>query len=117
MLDNPTPQRRKTDMPVEILEKDLTDTQKLAVNLVSLNTAVNVLQEDSAKYKHILIEGNGELPLMERVRNMEAFITSTKFWLRTIAVAVVLQTITFGTAAIVYFAKLYPLLEKISKLP
>ena len=78
----------------------------------------NSIIENTAKLeKHhkILLEGNGELPLVERVRNLEAFVGTLKFWLRTVTVAIVLQTITFGAAAFVYFIKLYPVLERLAK--
>lgn len=104
-------------MPEEILERALTPDQKIALNLVSVNTAINTLQEQVGKHHKVLIEGDGQLPLVEVVRNHESFITSTKFWLRTVAVALVLQTITFGTAAVIYFIKLYPVLEKIANNP
>lgn len=106
-------------MPLEI--PNLTDSQKLykglVENLISLNTAINDLQETQAKHHKVLIEGNGDLPLLERVRNLEAFTGTLKFWLRTVSVAIVLQTITFGAAAIVYFVKLYPVLAEIAKTP
>lgn len=92
----------------------LTESQRMVI----LQT--RVLENDSRLEEHhkILVEGkSSELPLLERVRNLEAFATSIKFWLRTIAVAIVLQTITFGVAAVVYFVRLYPLLEKLTDLP
>ena len=93
----------------------LTDSQKIAVNIISMNTALNDLQHTVDEHEKVLLKGNGELPLRERVRNLEAFVLNFKFWMRTVAVALVLQTITFGTAAIIYFLKLYPLLESLSK--
>lgn len=62
-------------------------------------------------------DGNGNLPLTERMRNEEAFTRSVRFWLRTVAVAIVLQTLTFGSAAAIYFVKLYPLLDKLASSP
>lgn len=92
---------------------NLTDSQKL---VVLGNTALEQSNKLERHHK-ILIEGNGEKPLMERMRNVEAFIDGIKFWQRTLAVALVLQTLTFGITAIFYFVRLYPILEKISNQP
>jgi hypothetical protein len=91
----------------------LNDSQRIII----LQSRMLNNEDKVTKHHKILLEGNGELPLVERVRNLEAFTTSLKFWLRTVAVAIVLQTITFGTAAVVYFVKLYPVLEKLVKQP
>lgn len=88
---------------------NLTDGQRLLILQQSIIESSNKLD----KHHKILLEGNGELPLVERVRNLETFVASLKFWLRTVSVAIVLQTITFGVAALVYFIKLYPILERI----
>ena len=98
-MTNLTPEQREVVMQNRIMEmeNDMDDAWK----------EIKLMKEK-------LIEGNGQLPLMERMRNMETFANTIRFWFRTVAVALVLQTITFGGAAIVYFVKLYPLLEKIS---
>lgn len=98
----------------EIQYDALTDSQQRLVvrtNLIQLNT-------DARRFKDTLYDGTPkELPLVERVRNIETYVDFQKFWFRTIAVAIVLQTITFGVAAIMYFARLYPLLEKLANQP
>lgn len=92
----------------------LTDSQQRLIirnNVIQLNT-------DNQRFKTTLYDGaNGELPMTERVRNLETFTRTMQFWFRTIAVAIVMQTIAFATAAIVYFARLYPLLEKLANQP
>jgi len=89
---------------------DMTDSQKI----VLLWSQMQELRNGHAKDHKVLIEGNGELPVVEKVRNLENFANTIKFWFRTIAIAIVLQTITFGAAAVVYFVKLYPLLNEIA---
>lgn len=89
---------------------ELTDSQKLLV----IGIAVNTLQTEVHKHEKILIEGNGEPSLQERVRNLETYINSTKYWIRFLAGAILLQTISFGAAAIIYFIRLYPLLDKLA---
>jgi len=96
---------------------NLTDSQKILLLRVDMDALRNEQTEIKHKqdYHHkILVEGNGELSIKEKVRNLEAYDNNLKFWFRTIAVALVLQTITFGTTAVVYFAKLYPLLIELS---
>lgn len=101
-----------------ITEPYLTDSEKFALldnAIIATQTTVNSLSEKVDRHSKILIEGNGHLPLVEQVRNINVFIESMKFWLKTVAVAVVLQTISFSGAALLYFLKLYPVLEKIAK--
>ena len=96
-------------MPFE----NLTDSQKIIV----IQNSVIEQQSKLERHHKILVEGNGEPPLMYRVKNIETFVDGIRFWQRTIAVAIVLQTITFGAAAIVYFVRLYPLLERLANNP
>lgn len=106
-----------SDITPEV-EATLSNSQKINVkiiqNLTSLNTAINNLQADVRIHDKVLITGNGEPSLQERVRKLETFVESFQFWQRTVAVALVLQTITFGAAAVIYFIKLTPILEKLS---
>lgn len=105
-------------MTVPDLTPNLTDSQKININVISLNTRVNEHETEINKLKRIVVEGDGEiLPHAERIRNLESYANTTKFWLRTVAVAIVLQTITFGSAAIFYFVKLYPVLLELAKKP
>lgn len=95
------------------LGDNLTDSQKIIV----IQNSVIEHEQKLAKYQKILIEGNGERPLVQRMYDVEQFVNAVKFWQRTIAVALVLQTITFGVAAMVYFIRLYPLLERLANQP
>lgn len=106
-------------MPIPITNiPNLTDTQKtfasLVENQIALNTAVNDIREAVNKHHKLLIEGNGEIPLLERVRSLEAFMIAIKFWLRTVAVSIVAQTVTFGIAILVAVVKFLPALEKLA---
>lgn len=102
--------RRATDM---IDTSKLTDAQLLLV----LQSRVLGIETKLSKHHEILMEGNGVLPLVEKVRNLENFASNIRFWLRTVAVAIVLQTVTFAVAAVVYFVRLYPILENLAKQP
>ena len=96
---------------------NLTESQKINLNVISMNTALNDMQHTVESHDRILVRGNGEISLQEKVRNLETFVNGTKYWLRFVGGAIILQTIAFGVATIVYFVKLYPILEKISQLP
>lgn len=93
---------------------ELTQEQKIALNIVTLNTAVNSLQEDFRHDHKVLVEGNGQVPLVEKVRRLEDFMNGVNFWTRTVAVAIILQTLAFAGAAIWYAVKLLPLLNSLA---
>ncbi len=83
--------------------------------LVVLQSEINDMKADVAKHHKVLIEGNGEIPIVEKVRNHEAFITDMKYWLKFVVAAIIMQTITFASAAVIWLIKLSPALEEISK--
>lgn len=93
----------------------LTPTQRLVIDAEEIKKTLEGVSTKVDKHHKILVEGNGEIPLVEKVRNIQSFVDSQKFWLKTILVAIVLQTITFSAAALVYFIRLYPLLESLQK--
>lgn len=98
-----------------IASEPLTEEQReliLRGNIIALNT-------DVSRMKKSLYEGDDGkiLPVMERLRNIETYIEVQKFWVRTIAVALVLQTLGFVFAGIFWFVKLYPVLEQIAREP
>jgi hypothetical protein len=99
------------------LETQLTGEQKVAMNVITLNTAVNTLQEGFELHDKILIKGNGELPLREQVRNHERVISSIQYWSRFVGGALVLQSIAFLTGIVIALIKFLPLLETLAKKP
>lgn len=110
--------RREAD---KIAIPNLTDTQKIFASIVdnqiSLNTAINDLQETQIKHHKILVEGNGELPVPERVRNIESFIGNWKYWSRFIGGAMIIQTIAFAFAIMVALVRFLPVLERLASNP
>lgn len=88
----------------------LTDNEKI----LTLSLILNRVQDDTARHEKVLITGNGELPLVERVRNHENFINGLKRWLNFLVGAILLQTLAVAGAVIAYFFKLYPLLERLA---
>jgi len=100
---------------------NMTDTQKVFAsimeNQISLNTAVNDLQELTSRHHKVLLDGNGAIPLVEQVRNHEIFIVNIKYWTRLVFGAIIIQTITFGVAVIMAVVRFLPLLERLAKSP
>lgn len=108
-----TEQQKLTD-----LNTSLTDSQKVALNVITMNTAINDLQTDMREVQQILIKGgNGELPLREQVRNNTVFIASIKYWTRFVFGALVLQTIAFGIGIIIALVRFLPVLEHLANNP
>ena len=104
-------------MTVPDLQNSLSDSQKINVNIISLNTRMNDLQTDVSTLNKVVLLGNGELPLRETVRSHDEFIKGIKYWTRFIGGALVLQTITFGIATIIVIVKFLPVLEKLATNP
>jgi len=118
--------RRKDDiMPNSDLTPDilanLTDSQKTHIrilqNITSINTALNDIQHDVNVHDKLLITGNGELPIPERIRNVEKFIDSMNFWGRFVGGALVVQTISFFIGIIVALVRFLPVLERLANKP
>lgn len=96
---------------------NLTDSQKLNMNVITINTAVNELQTDVKKLNTVVLEGNGELPIREQVRNHERFIGEIRYWIKFIFGIVVTWTIGQMILAVVAINWLYPILTKLANQP
>lgn len=99
----------------EILEENLTPEQRLVWSINSLWNNYGDLKTKVDKDHKVLIEGNGELPLVEQVRNLNTFVNGVRYWMKFLIGALLLQTMAFLATAIMYFVKLYPILEKMSE--
>lgn len=112
-----------TDLP------GLTETQKtfdaMRNNLISVNTSLNTLQEAAKehevrvkKLEEVVVVGNGELALRERVRTLESFVDDIKdvmkYWGRLIGGALLLNFLGFSVGIIVALIKFLPVLEKLA---
>ena len=108
-------------MPNPISIPNLTDSQKIFAsiieNQVSINTVINDLQEMTTKHHKVLIEGNGEIPLVERVRSHELFIGEIRYWSKFLFGALILQTIAFGAGLVIAVVRFLPILEKLAGQP
>lgn len=113
--------RRKEDAMPDLTPEmftSLTDTQKVNLriiqNLTSMNTAINDLQHDVNIHNRLLVTGNGDLPLPERMRNAENFIKGMKNLGSIIGGALIIQTIAFLTGIILAIVRFLPLLERLA---
>jgi len=117
--------RRKDDVMPDDLTPDvlnnLTDSQKVHIKLLqnmnSINTLLNEINHDVAIHNRILITGNGEPSLQERVRNIKDYIDAQKYWWRFIGGALIMQTITLFVSLIVAVAQFLPLLKRLADQP
>jgi hypothetical protein len=101
--------------PIDIdeIEKQ-SDSKKILV----LSLALNQIQTMVGRLWEMMVTGTPkELPIPERIRNIETFVDGIKFWGKFVGTAILLQTLAFASAAIWYAIKLLPVLEKLSKLP
>jgi predicted ATP-dependent Lon-type protease len=93
--------------------ESLTDSEKL----LSLSLTLNQVQSDTARLEKVVLIGNGELPLVEKVRNHETFINNFNYWGKIVAGILVAQFITLIGAGIWSLIKVLPLLEKLANQP
>lgn len=112
-------------MPIEI--PNLTETQKtfseITRNQITLNSAVNTLQENDKIQNekldklHKTVYGNGEAGLDEQVRSNTTFrLTAYKIaWI--VGGAILAQTITFGYFVVQAYYTYLPILEKLAAKP
>lgn len=89
----------------------MTDVQKLFVSVNNISTVLNDIKETVEHDHKLLVEGNGDVPLVQKVRELQEFVNTFKFWQRTIAVALVLQVIGTFILLLVTFIRVYPALE------
>lgn len=107
--------------------KNLTESDKTLIVWQGLMDTWTKLQEtiehqkeieaDTKVHHKLLITGNGDPSLMERIRNVEKFVTDFRYWARFVGGALILQTLTFAFAVIVALIKFLPLLEQLAKNP
>jgi len=94
----------------------LTESQKINLNIITLNTAVNDLQHIQQEHHDILIKGkDGQIPLVEQTRNNTVFIREIKYWTKFVFGALILQTIAFLVGIIMAIVRFLPVLEKLAK--
>ena len=95
------------------MSKPLTDGEKL----LALSLTLNQVQDSTARLTKVVLIGNGELPLVEKVRNHEQFINNFNYWGKIVAGILVAQFVTLIGAGIWTFIRVLPVLEKLANQP
>ena len=95
------------------MSKLLTDGEKL----LALSLSLNQVQDSTARLTKVVLIGNGELPLVEKVRNHEQFINNFNYWGKIVAGILIAQFITLLGAALWTFISVLPILEKLANQP
>jgi hypothetical protein len=95
------------------MSKTMTDGEKL----LALSLTLNQVQADTARLEKVVLIGNGELPLVEKVRNHETFINNFNYWGKIVAGILVAQFIALVGAGIWTFIRVLPVLEKLANQP
>lgn len=118
---NTTPEENVMGLLTPEKVANLSESQKINVQIIqslnSVNTAVNDLRHDVNIHDKLLVTGNGEPSLQERLRNVESYVNGAKYWSRFIGGAVVVQTLSIFVGIIIALIKLLPVLEKIASSP
>jgi hypothetical protein len=113
--------RRKDDIIMADITPEflagLTDSQKVHINLLqsvnSMNTAINDLNHKVLAHEVILVTSSPSL--QDRVRVIEEYLNSLKFWGRAIGLALLAQTIAFIGGIVVAIYRFLPVLERLAQ--
>ena len=95
------------------MNKHMTEGEKL----LALSLTLNQVQVDTARLEKVVLIGNGEVPLVEKVRNHETFIKNFNYWGKIVAGIMVAQFIGLVGAGIWTFIRVLPVLEKLANQP
>lgn len=123
MNNNPNYGKRKDDIMLPGLTPEmianLTDSQKINIQIIqhltSINTALNDIRHDVSVHDKLLVTGNGEPSIQERVRNLEKFVEGILYWGRFVGGAIVIQTLAFFIGIVVALVRFLPVLEKLAQ--
>lgn len=104
--------------------KSLDETGRALVIWQGLTDTWNTLQDtkekqedlevDVKKHDKLLITGNGEPSLLERVRNAEKFIANFEHYSKLVFGAIILQALAFIGGIAVAIVRFLPALERIA---
>lgn len=104
--------------------RQLDETNKSLLMWQGLTDTWNKLQEtidhqkeieaDTRVHQKLLITGNGEPAIMERIRSLETFVKDVRYWVRLVIGLLVAQFITFTTASVIAYVKFLPVLERLA---
>jgi hypothetical protein len=95
------------------MSKSMTDGEKL----LALSLTLNQVQDSTARLTKVVLIGNGELPLVEKVRNHEQFINNFNYWGKIVAGILIAQFLTLIGAGLWTLISVMPILEKLASQP
>lgn len=82
-----------------------------------MSLALNDVQTKVIELYKIVKTGNGEVSLLERVRNVEKFVSSFQYWSKFLIGALIIQTLAFLGGVIVALIRFLPVLERLANKP
>ena len=97
-----------------IIWQGLTDTWTKLEDTIE---KIDNIDAESKVHHKLLITGNGDPSLMERVRNLEKFENKFQYWARFLGGAMILNFLGFLAATIIAIVRFLPLLEKLANQP
>lgn len=114
--------------PLPITEfKNLTETDKALIVWQGLTDTWTKLQEtiehqkeieaDTRVHSKLLLTGNGEPSLLERMRAIEKFQKDFEYWAKFIGGALLLNFIGFFTGIVIAIVRFLPVLERLANKP
>lgn len=92
---------------------DMSDSQRRLI----MSLALNDIQTKVNKHQEILITGNGDVSLLERMRNVEKFISGFQYWGKLLVAALIVQIITYVGALVLALVRFLPVLERLAAQP
>lgn len=101
-------------MPTNTPRADIADIE---IRLTKLEVKVGELCEKVDYHNKVLVRGNGDKSLIEEVHQAVQFMNEQKenykYWSRWIIAGIAANIIGFSMAAILWFVRIAPLLEKV----
>lgn len=89
------------------------------MTIAEIEATLGVFVPMCKEHDKILVRGNGEPSLQEHMRTVLKFIKeeeeSRKFWSRLVLGALATNMIGLGVAAFMWFVKIYPVIERLSR--
>lgn len=96
-----------------------TTNADLEIRLVKIEQRLTDMEEKLEYHNRILVRGNGQPSLVEEVHTLVTFMVeqkdSYKYWSRWIVTGVVANIIGYSIAAVVWFMKILPILDQVSR--
>lgn len=95
----------------------MTTNSQLEARLVKIELRLDEIEKKLEYHNKVLVRGNGSPSLIEEVHAAIQFMNEQKdnykYWSRWIIAGILANILGFATAAILWFAKIAPLLERV----